>query len=100
MSRLPQPLTLNDVVCCYLGNRGRREEAYTRLRSIMREASLEPPVALRQLAQLTDFDLFVSTTFDPLLEQAVNAERFGGAQSTEVIAYWRGGRELGDSSRT
>jgi hypothetical protein len=44
-------------------------------------------VALRQLAQITDFDLFVTTTFDPLLELAVNTERFGGAQSTEVIAY-------------
>src|SRR5690348_10885416 len=31
---LPTPLTLNDVLCCYLGQRGRREEAYTRLRSI------------------------------------------------------------------
>ena len=28
--------------------------------------------------QITDFDLFVTTTFDPLLEQALNAERFGG----------------------
>ncbi len=37
---LPQPLTLNDVMCCYLGQRGRREEAYTRLRSIMREVKL------------------------------------------------------------
>ena len=31
--------------------------------------------------------MFVSTTFDSLLEQAVNLERFGGAPSTEVIAY-------------
>ena len=44
---LPQPLTLNDVVCCYLGQRGRREEAYTRLRSILREVEFEPPRALR-----------------------------------------------------
>ena len=29
----------------------------------------------------------MSTTFDPLLEQAVNAVRFGGATNTEVIAY-------------
>src|SRR5689334_24650657 len=36
---LAKPLTLNDVVCTYLGNRGRREEAYTRLRTIMREAN-------------------------------------------------------------
>lgn len=84
---LPQPLTLNDVMCCYLGQRGRREEAYTRLRSIMREVEFEPPQALRQLAQITDFDLFVTTTFDPLLENAINLERHAGQPATEVIAY-------------
>jgi hypothetical protein len=84
---LPQPLTLNDVVCAYLGQRGRREEAYTRLRSIMREVDFEPPLALRQLAQITDFDLFITTTFDPLLEKAVNLERYGGQSTAEVIAY-------------
>ena len=84
---LPQPLTLNDVVCYYLGERGRREEVYTRLRSIMREVQFAPPQALRRLARITDFDLFVTTTFDPLLEQALNAERFGGQSGTEVLAY-------------
>jgi hypothetical protein len=84
---LPQPLTLNDVMCCFLGQHGRREEAYTRLRSILREVQFEPPLPLRQLAQITDFDLFVTTTFDPLLEQALNLERHGGQPSTEVIAY-------------
>ena len=84
---LPKPLTLNDVVCAYLGQRGRREEAYTRLRSIMREVEFAPPQALRQLAEITDFDLFVTTTFDPLLENAVNAVRYGGQSGTEVIAY-------------
>ena len=86
-SQLPRPYTLNDVVCWFLSSRGRREEAYTRLRSIFRDANFAPPLALRQLAQITDFDLFVTTTFDPLLEQAINLERFGGAQSAEVIAY-------------
>ena len=86
-TQLPQPYTLNDVVCWFLAARGRREEAYTRVRSILRDAGFRPPKALRQLAQITDFDLFVTTTFDPLLEQAINDERFGGAQSTEVVAY-------------
>jgi hypothetical protein len=86
-ARLPQPYTLNDVVCWFLSSHGRREEAYTRVRSILRDANFTPPLALRQLAQITDFDLFVTTTFDPLLEQAINNERFQGAQSTEVIAY-------------
>jgi hypothetical protein len=86
-SRLPEGYTLNDVVCWFLSTHGRREDTYTRMRSILREARFDTPVALRQLAQITDFDLFVTTTFDPLLELAVNAERFGGAQSTEVVAY-------------
>jgi hypothetical protein len=86
-SQLPRPYNLNDVVCWFLASRGRREEAYTRVRSLFRDANFVPPPALRQLAQITDFDVYVTTTFDPLLEQAVNLERFGGAQSTDVIAY-------------
>src|SRR6516165_6436286 len=86
-AQLPQPYTLNDVVCWFLASRGRREEAYTRLRSILRDANFAPPLALRQLAQITDFDLFVTTNFDPLLEQAINSERFEGERSTEVVAY-------------
>ncbi len=85
--QLPERYSLNDVVCSFLAHRGRREEAYVRLRGVLKEASLEPPLALRQLAAITDFDLFVSTTFDPLLETAINLERFDGAQSTEVLAY-------------
>ena len=84
---LPKPLTLNDVVCSYLTNHGRREEAYTRLRTIMREAAFAPPLPLRQLAEITDFNLYVSMTFDPLMEQALNLVRFGGTANTEVIAY-------------
>jgi len=86
-AELPQPYTLNDVVCLFLAGRGRREEAYVRLRSIIKDANFEPSPALRHLAAITDFDLFVSTTSDALLEAAINLERFGGAQSTEVLAY-------------
>jgi hypothetical protein len=86
-TRLPEGYNLNDVVCWFLSTHGRREDTYTRMRSVLREATFAPPLALRQLAQITDFDLFVTTTFDSLLEQAINAERFGGAQSAEAIAY-------------
>ena len=86
-SGLPARYGLNDVVCLFLAARGRREEAYVRLRSIMKDAVFELPVALRQLAAITDFDLFVTTTFDPLLERAIDLERFGGAASTEVLSY-------------
>jgi hypothetical protein len=84
---LPQPCTLNDVVCVFLAARGRREEAYVRLRSVIKDAAFAPPPALRQLAAITDFDLFVSTTADSLLETAINEVRFAGAPTTEVLSY-------------
>jgi class 3 adenylate cyclase len=86
-AQLPSPYSLNDVVCWFLATRGRREEAYTRLRAVLRDTAFAPPRALAQLAQISDFDLYVTTTFDTLLEQAINAERFDGALTTEVLAY-------------
>src|SRR3984885_3174618 len=84
VAELPQPYTVNDVVCWFLSARGRREEAYVRLRGIIKDASLEPPAALRHLAAIEDFDLFVTTTPDGLLESAINKARFAGADSNEV----------------
>ena len=84
---LPAGYSLNDVVCRFLSHRGRREEAYVRLRGVLKDLDVEPPAALRQLAAITDFDLYVSTTFDSLLETAINLARFDGAQSTESLSY-------------
>jgi TIR domain/SIR2-like domain len=81
------PLSLNDVIVRHLANRGRREDLYTRIRTIMREARFEPSPALLKLAEITDFDLYVSTTFDSLLEDAINRVRFGGTKNTDVAAY-------------
>ena len=75
------------MVCWFLAGHGRREDTYTRLRSILRDTAFEPPKALRQLAEITDFNLYVTMTFDSLLEDALNDLRFGGAQSTEVLSY-------------
>jgi len=86
-AELPHPYNLNDVVCVFLAGRGRREEAYVRLRSIIKDARFEPPPALRHLAAISDFDLFVSTTCDSLLEGAINLERFSGSPTTEVLSY-------------
>jgi hypothetical protein len=86
-ARLPQPLQLNDVVNWYAGARGRREEAYVRLRAILRDLPCSPPAALRRLAAIDDFDLFVTTTFDPLLEQALVEERGLGDGGVDVLSY-------------
>ena len=84
---LPAEFSLNEVLCEFLSRRGRREDVYPRLRMIMREASFSPPEALRQLAAITDFNLYVATTFDSLLEQAINEVRFNGKMRTEVLSY-------------
>src|SRR5271156_1851496 len=42
IAELPQPYTVNDVVCWFLSARGRREEAYVRLRSIKRTQTSSP----------------------------------------------------------
>jgi TIR domain-containing protein/SIR2-like protein len=51
------------------------------------EANIPIPGSLRALAKIRHFNLFVSTTFDDLLERAVNEERFAGQKRTEVIPY-------------
>ncbi len=81
------PATLNDVVVRHLSHHGRREDLYTRIRTIMHEATFAPPACLLKLAEITDFDLYLSTTFDSLLEDAINTARFGGIRTTDVAAY-------------
>ena len=51
----------------------------------MKDGGLTPPELVRKLARFRDFDLFVTTTFDPLMEMALNEERYGGVPKTRVI---------------
>ena len=39
------------------------------------------------MAEITDFNLYISTTFDSLLTDAINATRFDGADATDVFSY-------------
>src|ERR1700693_2204376 len=70
--------SLNDVACRYLARSdSNRNSVYMRLWIIMDEAkaNLRPPMPLRQLAEITDFNLFLTTTFDSLMESALNEIR-------------------------
>jgi len=78
---------LHQVVCRYLQGGGRREEVYPRIRNLMKELAPPVPEPLRQLARIRHFNLFVTTTFDTLLEQALDVERHGGAAKTVSLAY-------------
>jgi len=78
---------LHQVVCRYLQRGGRREEVYPRLRNLLKELAPPVPAVLRELARIRHFDLFVTTTFDSLLAQALDEVRHGGAPRTTSLAY-------------
>lgn len=77
--------SLNDVVYRHLGRYGDIGDIYIGLAKIMREAEFPVPESLKQLAGITDFNLYVTTTFDSLLAQALGAVRPGVLP--EVMAY-------------
>jgi hypothetical protein len=54
---------------------------------ILARSRFQPSRALVQLAQITHFNLFVTTDIHCLLEDAINAVSFEGANGTESIAY-------------
>lgn len=78
---------LHQVVSRYVQRGGRREEVYPRLRTLMKELAPAVPPILRELARIRHFNVFVTTTFDPLLAQALDEERFGGSARTVSLAY-------------
>lgn len=88
LDELPEKPTPNDVCSAYF-RRGatRRTEIYTRLAMAAKRLDFAPSPALRQLASIRAFKLFVTTSYDPLLAQAIDAERFDGEACTEVLAF-------------
>jgi len=78
---------LHQVVCRYVQNGGRREDVYPRLRALMKEIEIPVPPMLRELARIRHFNVFVTTTFDSLLAQAIDEERFGGVSRTKSLTY-------------
>jgi len=80
--------TLNVVACRYLSQGGQREDIYPDLKRAMpplSEAKL--PETLVKLAEIRPLNLFVTTSFDPLLTMALNQVRYGGQDKTQVLAF-------------
>lgn len=85
---LGEDFTLNDVVSRFLGARpGRKKDVYARIVHILKDEPFKPSPALLSLAGIAPLNLFVSTTFDNQLANAINAKRFGGNPKSEVIVY-------------
>jgi TIR domain/SIR2-like domain len=83
------PITLNDVVSRYLLKPGkpRRQALYPAILEIVERAQFAPPQPMLRLASITRFNLFVTTSFDRLLEKAIDSVRFNGKEYTQSIAY-------------
>ena len=80
--------SVHAVVCRYLKKEGcQYGQVYRHVHEILRDPALPVPPALAQLAEITDFTLYISTTVDPLLERALDAARFGGERRTRRIVF-------------
>jgi hypothetical protein len=87
---LPEGDELNTIACRYLekDKDNHIEDVYSALKTVMPgDEKLSIPIALTRLASIRPFKLFVTTTFDSLIERAVNQERFAGQSRTKVLAY-------------
>jgi hypothetical protein len=83
---------LNDAVCAVVAQRGRRvQDLYRPINDLLKalvEAPAESSVQLlRNLASVSGFKLFVTTTPDDLLARAIDAERHGGIAKTDHIVF-------------
>jgi hypothetical protein len=87
VDNLPDERALNFVVCQLTRMRKDRFDLCVDIYQIMKEGAFQPAKPLKQLAEITDFNLYVSTTFDSLLEKAINQVRFGNASGAACIAY-------------
>ena len=85
----PATVTMGQAVAAFLRERGRDDvgELYRRIKDIIEELDLAPGDALRNLAEITDLNLFVNTTPDRLLAKALNEARFQGKPETRELTF-------------
>jgi hypothetical protein len=79
--------SLDDVARRYIDSGGKRAEIFKKIHLIVNELSVVTPVALKKLARIEHFRLYVSLSFDTLLVRAINEERFRGKALTSHLAY-------------
>jgi hypothetical protein len=79
--------TLTDVACRFVAAQGRIDDVYWEVKASLERHRPAVPDALRKLARIDGFSLFVTTGFDDLLRRAIDDELFEGRPTTQVVAY-------------
>jgi hypothetical protein len=93
VNTLGNAITLNDVFCTYQDwerRRGRGPDLgyiYRRFAKVTERIKSQPSTTLKQLAAITDFRLFLTTSPDHLLEEAIDSQRFGGKNGTRTLGF-------------
>jgi len=77
----------NDTAREFLLHGGERKELYLALGEIIDQMPKTPPETLVNLASITDFNLFIAGTPDPLLAHAVKQARHGFSLDNGVIRF-------------
>ena len=85
----PSRMTMGEAVGAFIRKRGRdeAERLYRVVSDIIAEFEEQPCAPLRELAGITDLQLFVSTTPDRLLARALDDVRFGGAHQVRELTF-------------
>ena len=83
--------TMSEAVAAFLHERGQGEvdRLYRVIYDIIRTSIRRPAMRSVTSRRLTDLRLFVTTTPDRLLAQAMNEVRFQGRQETRELAFSR-----------
>ncbi|MEZ5940611.1 MAG: toll/interleukin-1 receptor domain-containing protein [Planctomycetaceae bacterium] len=79
--------TINQVAIEFRDQGGDTLDVYYQVSEILQSHLHQIPEPLQKLAEIRDFDLFLSTTPDDLMARALNETRFGGERSTTELAF-------------
>jgi hypothetical protein len=84
-------MTVSEVVGAFIRERPRGREEVHRLYRVVNEIitklATEPCPPLTELAEITDLQLFISTTPDHMLARALNNVRFGGDTGVRELTF-------------
>ena len=84
-----KPLRLNEVVTRLLSGEKRAplKTLYDHIHQFIGRSNFQIPNHLRLLAKISHFNLFLTTTFDPTFERALNEVRFAEVTRTQVCPF-------------